>query len=62
MIHLLGDVPSATAMGKISDTSTLTKAFILALAANALSALVLFYGARFAPRLEVAETQQAVSH
>jgi predicted MFS family arabinose efflux permease len=54
VVHLLGDVPSSTAMGKVSDSSSLTMAFILALIANALSAAVLFYGARFAPKLDEA--------
>src|SRR5207302_2679532 len=51
-LHLLGDVPSATAMGKVADSKSLSTAFILALVANALSAAILFYGARFAPKRE----------
>jgi len=51
MIHLLGDVPAPPLIGKISDHTSLETAFITALIANALSAAVLFYGARFAPAI-----------
>ena len=58
VLHLLGDVLSAPVIGKLSDMTSLQTAFSLALVANALSAAVLFYGARFAPRLPQ-RTEQA---
>jgi MFS family permease len=51
VIHLLGDVPAPPLIGKISDSTSLETAFITALIANALSAIILFYGARFAPAI-----------
>jgi hypothetical protein len=41
-------------MGYISDRSSLPTAFLAAIVAIALSALVLFYGMRYAPRLGAA--------
>jgi MFS family permease len=54
VIHLLGDAFSPPLMGYISDHSSLPTAFIAAVVATALSAAVLFYGMRYAPRLKVA--------
>jgi MFS family permease len=54
VIHLLGDAFSPTLMGYISDRSSLPAAFIAAVVATALSAVVLFYGMRYAPRLGAA--------
>ncbi len=54
VIHLLGDAFSPPLMGYISDRSSLPAAFIAAIVAIALSALVLFYGMRYAPRLGAA--------
>jgi sugar phosphate permease len=51
VIHLLGDAFSPPLMGYISDRSSLPTAFIAAIVATALSALLLFYGMRYAPRL-----------
>jgi MFS family permease len=51
VIHLLGDAFSPPLMGYISDHSSLPAAFLAAIVATALSALVLFYGMRYAPRL-----------
>jgi predicted MFS family arabinose efflux permease len=51
-IHLLGDAFSPTLIGYISDRSNLRIAFLAASAAVALSAVILFYGIRFAPELE----------
>jgi MFS transporter, Spinster family, sphingosine-1-phosphate transporter len=51
VIHLLGDAFSPPLMGYISDRSSLPTAFIAAVVATALSAMVLFYGMRYAPRL-----------
>ena len=51
VIHLLGDAFSPLLMGYISDHSSLPAAFTAAIVATALSAVVLFYGMRYAPRL-----------
>jgi len=53
VIHLLGDAFSPPLMGYISDRSSLPTAFIAAIVATALSAVVLFYGMRYAPRLRM---------
>ncbi len=52
IIHILGDVPSPWLIGFISDRAhhSLEKGFSVAMVAIVLSAAVLFYGARFAPR------------
>ena len=55
IIHLLGDAFSPTLMGYISDRSSLQAAFGTALLASGLSCAILLYGARFAPRLRLAE-------
>ncbi len=52
-IHLLGDAFSPTLMGYISDRTNLRIAFLAASVAVGLSAIILFYGMRFAPELEV---------
>lgn len=51
IIHLLGDAFSPGIMGWISDRSNLQAAFGLALLACAASSAILFFGARFAPKL-----------
>jgi MFS transporter, Spinster family, sphingosine-1-phosphate transporter len=51
IIHLLGDVPSPTMMGWVADRHSLQTAFILPVIAMALSAMILFYGMRFAPEV-----------
>ena len=50
-IHLLGDAFSPTLIGYISDKSNLQMGLASMIAAVALSAVVLFYGMRFAPKL-----------
>ena len=55
IIHILGDVPSPLLIGFISDRSSLRAGFSVALIAMLLSAAVLFYGARFAPRIQLSE-------
>lgn len=50
-IHLLGDAFSPTLIGAISDKTNLQTGFLAAVVAAGLSAAVLFYGMRFAPRL-----------
>ena len=51
-IHLLGDAFSPTLIGYISDRSNLEMGLTSMVVAVALSAVVLFYGMRFAPKLE----------
>jgi predicted cation transporter len=50
-IHLLGDAFSPTLIGYISDRSNLEVGLTSMVVAVALSAVVLFYGMRFAPRI-----------
>ena len=49
IIHILGDVPSPTMMGRVADTHSLQTAFVLPVVAMVLSAVILFYGMKFAP-------------
>lgn len=53
VIHLLGDAFSPLLIGKISDMSSLQTGFWATFVAAGLSGLILMYGARFAPRLQV---------
>lgn len=57
VIHLLGDAFSPTLMGWISDRSSLATSFIAAFVAMAVSGVILFYGMRFAPKLEQHQAQ-----
>jgi len=50
-IHLLGDAFSPTLIGYVSDRSNLETGLMSMIVAVALSAAVLFYGMRFAPRI-----------
>jgi MFS family permease len=50
-IHLLGDAFSPTLIGYISDKSNLEMGLTAMVVAVALSAIVLFYGMRFAPKI-----------
>ncbi len=54
-IHLLGDAFSPTLIGYISDRSNLEIGLTSMVVAVALSAVVLFYGMRFAPKLVASE-------
>ena len=49
IFHLLGDVPSASFIGYVSDRYSLRLAFVAPVVATALSSAILFYGMRFAP-------------
>ena len=49
IFHLLGDVPSASLIGYVSDKYSLHAAFIAPVIAIALSSAILFYGMRHAP-------------
>ena len=55
LFHLFGDVPSPTLMGYVADHHSLQAAFILPVIAMAVSSVILFYGMRFAPRLQLNE-------
>jgi len=49
IFHLLGDVPSSSLIGYVSDHYSLQLAFLAPVVAIALSSAILFYGMRFAP-------------
>jgi len=49
IFHLLGDVPSASLIGYVSDHYSLQLAFVSPVVATALSSAILFYGMKFAP-------------
>ena len=51
IFHLLGDVPSASLIGYMSDHYSLRAAFIAPVVATGLSSAILFYGMRFAPEV-----------
>ena len=53
IFHLLGDVPSSSLIGYISDHYSLRLAFVAPVAATALSSAILFYGMKFAPQVSV---------
>src|SRR5277367_5468466 len=61
IIHLLGDVPSPTMMGWVADRRSLQTAFILPVIAMAVSAVILFYGMRFALPLRIAEESASLA-
>jgi len=53
IFHLLGDVPSASLIGFMSDRYSLQLAFVAPVAATALSSAILFYGMKFAPSVRI---------
>ncbi len=59
LIHALGDAPSPRIIGRISDHSNLRMGMGITLAAMIISALILFSGASFAPRLEESNVESA---
>jgi MFS transporter, Spinster family, sphingosine-1-phosphate transporter len=59
--HLLGDVPSASLIGYMSDHYTLQVAFLGPVVAIALSSAILFYGMKFAPAVAV-EQKAPLTH
>jgi len=59
IIHILGDVPSPTMMGWVADRHSLQAAFVLPVIAMTISAVILFYGMRFAPPLRISEKSAA---
>ena len=54
-IHVLGDVPSPPLIGWISDKTNLQTGFLSAVVAIALSAIILFAGMKYAPKLRPEE-------
>jgi sugar phosphate permease len=56
IFHLLGDVPSASLIGYLSDRYTISQAFLGPVVAIALSSAILFYGMRFAPPVDLETT------
>lgn len=59
IFHLLGDVPSSSLIGYLSDHYSLGRAFLGPVIAIALSSAILFYGMRFAPPVQVSQTTEA---
>lgn len=53
IFHLLGDVPSASLIGYLSERYSLGRAFLGPVIAIGLSSAILFYGTKFAPELSV---------
>jgi MFS family permease len=53
IFHLLGDVPSSSLIGYMSDRYSLQLAFVAPVVATALSSAILFYGMRFAPPIRI---------
>lgn len=53
IIHILGDVPSPTMMGWVADKRSLQSAFVLPVIAMVISAVILFWGMKFAPAVRV---------
>jgi hypothetical protein len=55
IFHLLGDVPSASLIGYLSDHYSLQLAFIAPVVTITLSSAILFYGIKFAPPISRVE-------
>ncbi len=53
IFHLLGDVPSSSLIGYMSDRYSLRLAFVAPVVATALSSAILFYGMKFAPAVRI---------
>lgn len=53
VFHLLGDVPSASLIGYLSDHYSLQLAFVAPVIAIVLSSAILFYGMRFVPPISI---------
>jgi len=60
IIHLFGDAFSPTLMGEIADRRSLQVAFICPVIAMVVSSAILFYGMRFAPKVRVRKTPNAL--
>jgi hypothetical protein len=61
MFHLLGDVPSPTLMGYVADRHSLQTAFVLPVIAMGVSSVILFYGMKFAPAVNVQSIKQSAT-
>ena len=59
VIHLLGDFPSPPLIGAISDRTSLPTAFSVTYLAAVLSGMFMILGAKYAPRLTLAESNVA---
>jgi MFS transporter, Spinster family, sphingosine-1-phosphate transporter len=57
-IHILGDASSPWIIGWISDHHSLKLGFLVTIVAVAIGAVILFYGQRFAPRINLAMSEQ----
>jgi sugar phosphate permease len=53
IFHLLGDVPSASLIGYVSDRYSLRLAFVAPVVATALSSAILYDGMQFAPPVRI---------
>jgi MFS transporter, Spinster family, sphingosine-1-phosphate transporter len=60
IFHLLGDVPSASLIGYLSDHYSLQLAFIAPVIAITLSSAILFYGMKFAPPISMPDAPATV--
>ena len=60
VFHLLGDVPSASLIGYLSDHYSLQLAFVAPVIAIVLSSAILFYGMRFAPPVSIPASSSPV--
>jgi MFS family permease len=62
IFHLLGDVPSASLIGWMSDNYSLRAAFVAPVIAIGLSSAILFYGMKFAPPVSHSQPSPAGVH
>jgi MFS family permease len=62
IFHLLGDVPSASMIGWMSDHYSLRAAFVAPVIAVGLSSAILFYGMKFAPPVSHSQPSSVGAH
>jgi MFS transporter, Spinster family, sphingosine-1-phosphate transporter len=62
VIHLLGDALSPWLIGYVADRKPLPFALSTAVVAVAISSAILFYGMRFAPELQPADSSKVAAH
>jgi len=62
VIHLLGDALSPWVIGYIADRKPLPIALATTVFAVGISAAILFYGMRFAPKLQVVDASGVAAH
>jgi MFS transporter, Spinster family, sphingosine-1-phosphate transporter len=60
VIHFLGDALSPWLIGRISDQTSLESGFVSTVVATALSAVILFFGMRYAPDVGVGDRRTPV--